>query len=196
MRSRFEVRTRESEGCGDGACLRGVLARFFGKAKICHCECLSGATTRRDRLIFLPLFRVDFLNWLHGRRWLRQSWSIRNGDTSLHAAKAIRPSAGVHLDAAGTRGCAARLLCCCCLLPALAWTWWTPAVSSMIVLHLFGTVLATPFMPAVAAWLGVFVRAEMRALVCAMPCVVPAQRIALVSTASQRHRVIICAKSV
>ena len=70
-----------------------------------------------------------------------------------------------------------------------------PAVSSAV-LHLLGTVLATTFTPAGAAWLAVFVRAEMRALVCAMPSVVPAQWIALVSTASLRHRVIYAPKSV
>ena len=51
VQSRFEVRTRESEGCGDGASLRERLAPFFAKAKRCRCECLSGGATHLYILI-------------------------------------------------------------------------------------------------------------------------------------------------
>ena len=64
----------------------------------------------------------------------------------------------------------------------------------MDVLHLFGTVLAMRNTPAGADSLGVFARAEMRVMVCGTLCVVPAHWIALLSTASQRHRVRICAE--
>merc|ERR1712046_301514 len=97
--------------------------------------------------------------------------SIPNGDSALHAAIAVRSSAGAQLVAAGTRGCAALLLFCCCLLKSWLGHGGPPlypqrlccildgcAVSSTAVLHLLGTVLATTFTPAGAIWLGVFVR--------------------------------------
>ena len=55
---------------------------------------------------------------------------------------------------------------------------------------LLGTNLAMTNTPAGAALPGVFVRATKRVMECGMPCVVPAQRSAIGSTASQRHRVI------